>query len=177
MLNTIAWYIPLLLTLSLLIVTWRFGDWRGWRKFYSTILFVNIVSLFAYVLTYEYPLWFYHESFMLSNRMMHEFRLIFFLFPAIIILFFTFYPHTSRRPLQLAYILLWGILWSILEILYMTSEILTYHNGWKFWWSVVVWIIMFSVITIHQRKPMWAWLICVSFSVFVINYFNIPFGK
>ncbi|WP_017379044.1 CBO0543 family protein [Paenisporosarcina sp. TG-14] len=180
MLDTIAWYTPFFITVSLIFVAWRYSDWktwRNWRKYYPTILFISVFSLLAYILTIDYPLWLYNETFLFHNRMMHELRLIFFLFPSIILLFLTFYPKTSVMLRQLVYIFIWVIIWSIVETFLVFLKIITYHNGWNFPWSVVVWFIMFSVIAIHQKKPIWVWLICMIFSAIVIIYFNIPLVK
>ena len=177
MLDTIAWYTPFFITVSLIFVAWRYSDWKTWRKYYPTILFISVVSLLTYILTIDYPLWLYNESFLFPNRMMHELRLIFFIFPALILIFLTFYPNTAVMLRQLAYIFIWVIICSIFESFLVFIKIITYHNGWNFPWSVVVWFIMFSVIAIHQKKPIWMWVICTIFSVVVINYFNIPFAK
>jgi hypothetical protein len=175
MLDKIAWYTPSFLIVSLWILTWRFSDWRNWRKYYPTILFIILFSLFTFVLTCDYPLWLYHDTLFSPNRMISEFRLDFLLFPAIILLYLTFYPYASGMLRQLTYIAIWGIVWSLIEAFYVFLKILTYHNGWNIWWTVVVWFTMFTLIAIHHRKPMLALLIHVIFSLFAINYFNIPF--
>lgn len=175
MLDTIAWYTPLILTVSLLIVTRHYSDWKNWRTYYPTILFINLVSLFAYILTVDNPLWLYHETFVFPNRMIHEFRLVFFVFPAIILLYLTFYPYKTVMLKQLGYIILWVLPLSIVEVVFVLLKIITFHNGWNIGWSGVIWFIIFPVIAIHHKKPIWVWLICAVFSVFVINYFNLPF--
>ena len=45
MVDIIAWYTPGLSTVLLLVLTWQFGDWRNWRKYYPTILFIVLVKL------------------------------------------------------------------------------------------------------------------------------------
>lgn len=176
MVDIIAWYTPCLLTVLLLILTWHFGDWRNWRNYYSTILFIVLVNLFSYVLTFDYPLWLFHESFLIPNRMLNELRLVFLLLPTVIILYLTHYPYGTAMFRQFVYILIWGTFWSLTEFFYMKAEIYTYHNTWSIWWSLLVWFLMFGVMAIHHKKPPWAWLICLIFSVFVIIYFNIPLG-
>ena len=176
MLDSITWYTPLFITLFILVVTFYFSDWRNWRKYYPTILFIIVVSFTAYVLTYDYPLWLYHESLFIPNRLIHEFRLDFLALPGIILLYLTLYPYTSGMLRKLTYILIWTVILSIFEGFYVLLKILTYHNGWNIGWSVVTWFIKFSVVIIHHRKPKWAWLICVIIIIFVINYFDIPFS-
>ncbi|UCZ54927.1 hypothetical protein LGQ02_09350 [Bacillus shivajii] len=176
MLDIIAWYTPVVLTLTLLLLTWRLGNYKNWKTHYSTILFIIAVSFFACVLTHDYPLWVYHETFLVSTRTMHELRLALVLLPTITLLYLTNYPYKSKLLRQLTYTGIWAAVWSMVEVGYVLLGIITFHNGWNIWWSVLVWLIMFLVMTIHHRKPPWAWFICVIFSVIVIIYFNIPFG-
>lgn len=177
MVDLIAWYLPFILTISLLIVTWRYGDWRNWRKYYPTILYIVLVNLFSYVLTFNYPLWLFHKTFLIPNRMLNEFRLDFLFMPALILLYLTYYPFGVARLRQFVYIMAWGTFCSLAEAFYMFTNVYTYHNGWSIWWSAIVWYLMFVVMAIHLKKPPWAWLICLFFSVFVIFYFNIPLGS
>ena len=166
MVDIIAWYLPFILTILLLLVTWRYGDWRNWRKYYQTILFIVLVNLFSYVLTFDYPLWLFHESFFIPNRMINEFRLDFLFMPAIILFYLTNYPYGVGRLRQLVYIVGWGTFWTSTEAFYVYNNVYTYHNGWNIWWSSVVWYLMFVGMVIHHMYPPWAWLICVISSGF-----------
>lgn len=174
MLDTIAWYTPILITASVLIVGWLFSDWINWRKYYPTILFIIMINLVSYVLTYDYPLWLYHESLFCPNRMINEIRLNFLFFPPLILFYLTFHPYSSSMLRQLTFIIVLVVFSTLIESLYVFLDIISYHNGWNIWWTAILWLIMFHVMAIHYKKPMWAWLICMIFATFVILYFNIP---
>lgn len=171
---TIAWYTPIVFTLTLILLTWRFGDWENWKTYYSTILYITVVCFFALILTYNYPLWSYQETFLSPNRIIHELRLAFLVLPLINLLYLSYYPFQTKISRQLIYIGIWTAIWSSIEVFYILSGIMTLHHGWNILWSIIVWALMYTVIPIHHRNPPWAWLICVVFSVFAIIYFDIP---
>lgn len=173
MLSAIGPYMPLIFTSLWLIAIWRFGDWRNLKKYYPSILFLTVVSLTVFHLTHNYPLWKFHSSFFLPNRTIQELRLDFFILPSICFLFLTFYRYTSIIQ-QFLYITFWIVLLSILEVPLVNAKIITYHNGWNIWWSVVLWFISLPVLRLHYSRPFWAWLAALLLTILSIVYFEIP---
>jgi hypothetical protein len=39
-----------------ILATWKWGDWRNWKKYQSTILYMIVFSLLFDVLTYNHSL-------------------------------------------------------------------------------------------------------------------------
>jgi len=176
MLNAIRTYMPLIFSTLFLTAAWRFGDWRNLRKYYPSILFLTLVSLVVFHLTDNYPLWKFHSSFLFPNRTIQELRLDFFVLPSICLLFLTFYRY-KRIIQQFFYITFWVVLLSILEALLVKASIITYHNGWNIWWSVVFWFVTLPVIRLHHTRPIWAWLAALVLTILSIIYFEVPIGK
>jgi hypothetical protein len=55
--------------LILLFASWFvIKDWRSWRHYYPTILFVTSVDLICSVLTYEHSLWHFHKALFIPNH-------------------------------------------------------------------------------------------------------------
>jgi hypothetical protein len=48
--------------LMLLIIAWRYGDWKNWRFYSTTIVFIMVVNLVTSFLTYDHTLWYFHKS-------------------------------------------------------------------------------------------------------------------
>ena len=47
----------IILVLVFVIIAWKWGDWKNWKLYYPTILFM-ILGDFVYIfLTYKKPLW------------------------------------------------------------------------------------------------------------------------
>ncbi|MFC4767928.1 hypothetical protein [Effusibacillus consociatus] len=74
-------YMVLVLTALLLLAVWRFGDWRNWRKYYPTILFIISVNLFGTILTYNYSLWYFHKALFIPNHTLGDLFMKFTNFP------------------------------------------------------------------------------------------------
>lgn len=176
MLSVIRPYMPLIITSLWLIALWRCGNWKNLKNYYPSILFLTVVSLTVFLLTYNYPLWKFHSTFLFPNRTIQELRIDFLILPSVCFLFLTFYRYTSIIQ-QFIYISFWAVLLSALEIPLVKANIITYHNGWNIWWTVVLWFISLPVIRLHYSRPFWAWLATLLLTVLSIVYFEIPVGK
>lgn len=177
MLHTAVSYLRLVLPFIYIIGTWRFADWRNWRKYYPTILFIISVDFFISVLMYEYPLWTFRGSFIIPNHTIADFTLTFVTFPCLTLLYLSLYPYHARWLKQVFYIGVWFIVEVSTEYLFRCAKLISYSHGWNFGWSCVVWIFLFIGLRLHQTRPLWAWGLCFVCSVFLILYFHIPVTK
>ncbi|WP_342042696.1 CBO0543 family protein [Bacillus sp. OTU2372] len=177
MLHTVVSYLRMVLPFIYIISTWRFADWRNWRKYYPTILFIISVDFFISVLMYEYPLWTFRGSLIITNHTIADFFLTFIIFPNLTLLYLSLYPYQSHLPKQALYIGSWFIFETIMEYLFMNAKLITYHHGWHFGWSCVVWLFLFIGLRLHYTRPLWAWLLCFVCTSFLILYFHIPVTK
>ncbi|WP_376769373.1 CBO0543 family protein [Paenibacillus germinis] len=92
----------------------------------------------------------------------------------IVLLYLSRYPYNTRLLKQFVYIFVWVGSFVLIESIFLYVKLLSYHNGWNFGWSILVWIFMFLGLRLHDTKPLWAWLFCLVTSVFLIIYFQIP---
>ncbi|MFC5650193.1 CBO0543 family protein [Paenibacillus solisilvae] len=102
----------------------RWGDWRNWRLYYSTILFMIIMDLIYNFLTYRFSMWEFEISFddrLFPNHTMISFVLDFICFPATILIYLGNYP--SKKSRQFLYIAFWIGLYSLIEYISLI--------GWK----------------------------------------------
>lgn len=177
MIHKLAMYFPLMFTVILTIFAWKYADWKKWKIYYPTIIFTICIDFFITIITYEHSLWYYHKAFLAPNHTVADFFVAFTNHPLIVLVFLSRYPYKAKFFRQLAYILFWSLLFTGIETLFLLLKLLSYHNGWTFWWSFVVWIFIFSGLIIHQKKPLFAWLLCFSCTIFLIVYFQIPVLK
>lgn len=54
---------------------------------------------------------------------------------------------------------------------------ITHHNGWNLWWSAALDVALFMALKIHLRHRLLAWLIGFTVTVFLWEFFNIPFDS
>lgn len=177
MLKTFGLFLPYALSILILIVAYRYGDWRNWKKYYPTILFTISINLFSSVLTYDHWLWHFKKTFLIPNHTIADIVIKITNFPAIVLIYLTQYPFKSKLIRQFAYIAIWVVIWTLIEYCFVLTKMMTFHNGWHILFSFLLWWVLFLTLRIHHTRPLWAWFICLVYAVFVVSYFNIPITK
>ena len=164
-----------LISLIILIIVsvflcWNYGDWKNWKLYYPTILYLIIGDLSCEILTFGKPLWSYTTMFL--SDITTDFLVIVFIYPCTIILFLTYYPKLFKK--QVAYILLWVFIYSSVE--YISSIIggFSYSNGWTMGWSILFNCIMFPLLYLHYKRPLCVWLISMALACMILYIFKIP---
>jgi len=174
MLHTFVSYLRWILPFVYITGAWRFGDWRNWRKYYPTVLFIISVDFLVSILMYPYPLWTYEPSLWIPNHTICDFLFTFTFFAPIAFIYLSRYPYRSKWYKQALYTAVWVVIECTVEGIVFLARLITYHNGWNFGWSCVVWLFLFTGLYLHHRNPLWAWLLCFSLTLFLILYFHMP---
>ncbi|MFX4262238.1 CBO0543 family protein [Pelotomaculum propionicicum] len=161
--------INLIAAFPFLAAAWKWGDWRNWRRYYPTVLFFIAID-FAYgYITKNQPLWQF-ESLVITST----FSFIFVALvgqPPAIFLFLSLYPNKLHK--QIGYILIWVAIFSIIEIIAFKIGSISYQNGWNIWFSILFNCIMFTIIRLHYKEPLQAWIITIVLAVIIMFLFNI----
>lgn len=159
------------LLLSFLFAAWRWGDWRNWQNYYPTMLFTMLVNITASYLAYHHLLWvFTSDKFFTTHTVLNIFN-TFTILPLTALLFLSHLPRTTRLK-KCLYIILWILLYSLIEAVDQHQGGITYQHGWSFWWSVLLNCTMFPILAIHRHHPAIAWLITFLVAWLVIINFN-----
>lgn len=156
---------------------WRWGDWKNWGKYYPTILFFILNSMLYNLLYFNNPLWRFEPLAPLDtiffNNTLVSLAVSLIVFPSMALIFLGTYPD-KKKTAQLAYIALWVIISSLIELMAVVFGGITYHNGWNFILSVLFNIIMFTFIRLHYLKPLAAWAACALFATLMFLLFGNP---
>ncbi|MGG1675397.1 CBO0543 family protein [Neobacillus sp. NRS-1170] len=174
MLHTFASFLRLVIPFLYLLAAWRFGDWKNWRKYYSSILFLISVDFGMSLLTYNFSLWTFQKSFLVPNHTITDFLITFFVLSPMVFIFLSKYPFNSSMIWQIVYGAVWVIFSTFMESFFKAAELITYHHGWNLLWSILVWMFMYFGLRVHFSKPFWAWLLCFACVFFIKIYFHIP---
>ncbi|WP_409348186.1 CBO0543 family protein [Paenibacillus gyeongsangnamensis] len=166
-----------ILHLVFVLAAWRWGDWRNWRKYYSTILYLIVVDLLYNFLTYNYPLWKFNpvsfDKYIYSNHTLITLGIDFVNFPAIVLMYLGNFPKGKVK--RLFYVLAWVSLNSIIEFASLiTIKGISHYNGWSLWWSLVLNLIFYFMLWVHYLRPLLAWGISIGLLVIFILYFGVP---
>ncbi|KKK33023.1 hypothetical protein WQ57_24010 [Mesobacillus campisalis] len=157
---------------------WKWGDWRNWRLYYPTLLFLLLGDfLYQYLLVDLYPMWKYTPQGMdaeLGLTHTHIFLSVMLVkYPATVMIYLSKFPK-ERLIKQILYILLWIGIYSVNEFIDLKTNLMKHDHGWSLAWSVLFNTVMFTVLKIHFHKPPAAWLISILFILFLWSMFDVP---
>jgi hypothetical protein len=151
------------------LICFKWGDWRHWEKYYSTILFFMIGDFIYLVLFRKTILWTYNTD--ILNHTLVNLLIIFTVYPSIILLFIPHFPKTVLK--QVRYIFFWVVLVAVTEFASHSCGCFKYHNGWNIGWSIIFTIIMFPLQYLHYKKPLLAWAAALIKLAVFIKIFNV----
>ena len=137
-----------------IIICYRWGGWRNWQLYYPTILFLIAGDFISCFVSSSKPLWKYQET--LVSGAITQLLVALLVYPCTVLIFFYFYKY--RRRHTALYLLLWVSIYSLLEYLGVKFHYFSYYNGWNFSYSVILDVIIFSLLIIHQKWPLAALL-------------------
>jgi hypothetical protein len=159
---------------------WKFGNWKDFNKYYSTLLYLIIGDLLSQFLLFNHRMWMFHpvgkidEWFGMKSHIVIVLIKMVVQYPATIAIFLG--RITSSKSQQILSIILWSGIYAINELVGMFSGVLTYHYGWNFWWDCTFNIMMFIMIFIHYKKPILAWILTIPIILGLWWMFDIPFS-
>lgn len=154
-----------------IIIAYKWGDWRNWRRYYPTMLFMGMGDLISCLVFAEKPLWKFQTDFLVPS--LTELFVIFTIFFSTILIFLSKFPKKLSN--QILWTILWILIYTVKEFLTSLINMFTYHNGWTIWWSALFNIIVFPLLILHQKNPIFAWLIALAFLFITMHIFNVPF--
>jgi len=156
-----------------LISAWKWGDWKNWRQYYPTILFFILGNFTHNLLTYNYPLWEYESPFL--KKTLSDILVSFVLFPSTILLYLPHFPKKLKK--QIIYVLFWVAIYTILEMVSHYLGFFSYHNGWNIGWSILFDCLMFPLLWLHHKNPLWVWPIGFIVSIALLVIFKVPLSS
>lgn len=166
----------LVLSIISILVAWKWGDWRNWKSYYPTVLYM-IVGDFTYIiLSSNKPLWEYKSPIFSSDFL--EFLIALVIFPCTCFVFFRLYQIIKNSKKIITYILFFlfsALVYTSIECLSFYLGYFSYHNGWNLYWSFTFNCLMFPLLLLHYKRPLWVWLPSIILAVLVIHLFNLSF--
>jgi hypothetical protein len=160
-------------------VGWRFGNWKEFHRFYPTILFFIIGDLLSQFLLFDYTMWEFRPVGNLAKSLNLNHTTIALLkmmiqYPATVAIFIGRLPATLRG--RILWILFWTAIFGTTEGLIQLAGILAYHNGWHFGWDIAFNIMMFSILIIHYKRPIYAWIASIPIIIGLWFIFDVPYS-
>ncbi|MCC3355367.1 CBO0543 family protein [Bacillus sp. REN16] len=155
------------------------GDWRNFKKYYPTYLFLLMGDfLYLYFLSDYYPMWTYvpqglDQDIGLTNTHI-SLSIMAIKYPATILIFLGRYPEEKTWLKQMGYIFIWSGIYAVNEAFDSYFGLIKYDNGWNIWWSILFNLVMFSILRLHHVRPFRAWVASFIFVLFLWFIFDVP---
>lgn len=163
----------IMIALIWVLVTLRWGRWKEWNTYYSTILFYIAGDFIHSYISSVKPLWSFSSDSLFSGVIEHLISSLV-IFPCTVILFFSFYPESKSWKLKTLYITLWVLIYSAGEFLALKLGYYVHLDGWSFVDSILFDCFLFPLLIIHQKKPQIAWLLSLAIGSFITIWFKLP---
>ena len=168
---------PIIIGFISILCAWKWGDWRNWTKYLSTIQYLIIGDMLENLFTKNYSLWSYpHPPNFLPTHLLNSLFMMFTIYPSTMLIFLYHFPK-SKLFKQILYMLIWIILWLVFELIMVFNGLCVYSHGWTYGWSVVFVFIMVPMLVLHYKRPLWAYILSVPITVFLLWWFHVPVFK
>ncbi|HWP97337.1 MAG TPA: CBO0543 family protein [Syntrophomonadaceae bacterium] len=152
------------------LVCWKWGDWRNWKKYYSTILFFIIWGLLYSYMTVNYPLWRLDHP--LFKHTYSDLIISFIAYPSVVMLYLPYLPISLVK--RIANVFLWVTIFATLELVNLYLAEIHYYHGWKFGYSVAFNFLIFLLLRLHFYKPLAAWAVSIAGCIAILIIFKFP---
>ncbi|WP_404814413.1 CBO0543 family protein [Clostridium algoriphilum] len=156
-----------------IVICYKLGDWRNWRKYYSTILFLILSNVVCILLTYNHILWL-HETKILNHTFGDLFICIT-VYPSIVMLFIPNFPKKITKIIT--HISFYVAIFTMAEFIGLKFGYFTHHNGWSIWLSIIFNYTLFSIVYLHYKKPLYAWIIALLSPHILFFLMRIPYNS
>ena len=158
----------------LFLICLKWGDWKNWRKYYPTILYVIVWDLLYNLFTINHPLWRLDHP--ILKHTFSDILIAFVVLPCSILMYLPYIPKKTIVK-QILHIAFWVFLFSLIEVIALTLHTISYYNGWNIWWSIGFNVTMFSMVRIHYENPLLAWPISGLLFILVLIIFKLQLSS
>jgi hypothetical protein len=147
------------------------GDWRNWKRYYPTLLYILTVSMVYEFLTKEYSIWKFKPDFLLNDTYV-VFVYAVISVPFTVFIFLSRYPSNwGKKILHYAW---WTFVYIGVEWMLQKTGRITYEHKWSLWWSLIFDVIMFPMLRLHYKKPPVALVLSVLIISGYMFFFKVP---
>ncbi|OLS36886.1 CBO0543 family protein [Bacillus sp. MRMR6] len=161
----------LLVVIVYIIFAKIFVDWKRFKEFYPTIQFFIIGNLLYNFIFYNHTLWAYKAvTVNWLNHTLIDITFSFIILPVVIMIFLQYFPKTPKK--KIIYLGVWIAYFSFLEYIFYKRGLFIYENGWGLGMSIVFNTIMFVLLRLHSRKPMFTLAVSLPIIIILLFFFH-----
>jgi len=151
---------------------WYWGDWRNWKKYHTTMLYVAVGNLLYHLIYHDYLLWKLQSSILFRIHFIGESVYSFIILPCTALIFLTNYPENFKG--QIFRIAKFLLIYISLEWIASMYGFIIYQNNWNFGWSVLWDLMMFPMLGLHYKRPLKAYIVSIFIVIIILYFFPMP---
>lgn len=167
--------VAIVYSLLWIIASFKFAD-RNWKQYYPTLLYAALGNVTYELLCYRYQLWSMQPN-GLPYSMIPILLLSFVGMPLSTWIYLSRYPSLKSVTLQGLYILMFSVLFVIMEYVSVKLGAITYRNGWNLTWSLAFVLVMFTMLRFHFKRPLHALILSVFITLTLCMIFDVNLSK
>jgi hypothetical protein len=160
------------ITIGTILIAWKWGDWKNWQKYHSTMIYIAMGSLLYGFLYHGHWLWQYKPEFLVTPVIAYMLS-TFMILPLTGLLFLTDYPDTVKG--QLFRITKFITIYIVFELVFTILGLFAYNYGWNIWWSLAWNCMMFPMFALHHKKPLIAYGASTIMVIIMLILFPVSF--
>ena len=162
----------IILATAFVISAWKWGDWKNWKLYHSTILYFVLGDMFYNYLSTDYPLWL-HLPVDPIHRYLVVKLLVQLCFVCTALIYLGRYP--KERWKAILWIGFWVTCYSLIEGGLILMDAMKHYNGWTFLHSVFFNCMMFPMLRLHFKRPLLAYILSVPIVIALLKMTQLPF--
>lgn len=169
----VKYCMELIVLIIVILATWRWGDWKNWHKYQSTMLLSCVGNLLYNFIYSSHRLWKMQPNFF-PNFISMELFYTFIVFPLTVLIFLTNHPIKIKS--QILHIIKCITIFMYFELVFMQFGKIEYNYGWNIWWSLAWNCMMFPMWALHHKKPLVAYVATVLTVITMLILFPVSFN-
>ncbi|WP_270179754.1 CBO0543 family protein [Alkalihalobacillus sp. CinArs1] len=146
------------------------GDWKNWESYYPSMLYISLASfLYEFISHSHFHLWELHKDHFFNLMNVHFVHNLI-INPLVAFVFLSHYPSGIKK--QVLYTLKWIVIFGLIEWIGTKMDVISYHNGWHFGWSILFVMVMFPMVRLHHIHKLAALVLSCLMTFLYLLTFN-----
>ncbi|AFC28377.1 hypothetical protein PM3016_1452 [Paenibacillus mucilaginosus 3016] len=154
----------------IILAAWRWGDWKNWKLYHPSMLYITAGSYLYEYLTKDQTMWKFHPDY-LYNQTVTVVVYAIVTMPLSVLIFLSRYPKALGK--KVFHYGIWIGIYIIGEWFLLRMGRISYQHSWSLWYSLLFDIMMFPMIRLHHKRPLVAYGLSIPIVVSLIYLFHI----
>jgi hypothetical protein len=159
--------------LVVLLASFKWANWKEWERYYPTILYIIATNLlYKFFALNKFHLWkFSSQDFFFNSHVKVFLWHTLFINTLLTFIYLSNFPEEEIKG-KVLYIVKWTVLFIFIEIVLLKMDHIHYYNGWNLAWTAFFDIVMFSMLRLHYKKPLWSIVLSIPITLFYLIVFD-----